>query len=250
MAWYDKYTQTPSAGPRDSLSPQVEPNSATVPMIPSTTPREMSPIDPSQARTAQPAGLPPIDQAIQQWQAQNPYTPEAREQLYQWLQSQGYSVSRPTHAGGTQISDDKIVDNASTRVLDLSTDTGWMLGQDDYWVDGKGSATPHVYTPWASDGGGGGDYGAFGSGRFSMPTLADLRGSPGYQFARDEGLKAIERSAAAKGTLLTGGTLKALAGYGTGLADQTYGQHFDRARQTHQTNYDDLYNIARLGYPQ
>jgi hypothetical protein len=49
-----------------------------------------------------------------------------------------------------------------------------------------------------------------------------LRATPGYQFAFGEGQRAVQSSAAAKGTLLTGGTLKALAQYGTGVADQTY----------------------------
>ncbi len=49
-----------------------------------------------------------------------------------------------------------------------------------------------------------------------------LRATPGYQFAFDEGQRAVQSSAAAKGTLLTGGTLKELARYGTGVADQTY----------------------------
>jgi len=49
-----------------------------------------------------------------------------------------------------------------------------------------------------------------------------LRSTPGYQFAFSEGQRAVQTGAASKGTLLTGGTLKALARYGTGLADQTY----------------------------
>lgn len=59
------------------------------------------------------------------------------------------------------------------------------------------------------------------------PTLPNsmqqyLRSIPGYQFAFDEGQRAVQTSAAARGTLLTGGTLKALNRYGTGVADQTY----------------------------
>lgn len=51
---------------------------------------------------------------------------------------------------------------------------------------------------------------------------AYLASTPGYQFAFNEGQRAVQTSAAARGTLLTGGTLKALAKFGTGLADQTY----------------------------
>jgi hypothetical protein len=49
-----------------------------------------------------------------------------------------------------------------------------------------------------------------------------LRSTPGYDFAFKENQRAAQTGAAARGTLLTGGTLKALARYGQGLADQTY----------------------------
>ncbi len=115
---------------------------------------------------------------------------------------------------------------------------------------------------------GGGQAGGFGSlnfnspyQTFNAPSLEDARNSPGYQFALQQGLQGVERSAASKGTLLTGGTLKALEGYGTGLADQTYGNLFSRALQSNQTNFGNdlqtnqtrtgnLYNLAALGKPQ
>ncbi len=70
--------------------------------------------------------------------------------------------------------------------------------------------------------GGGGGYvpGADPNDPFGMQSY--LRSTPGYQFAFDQGQRAVQTSAAARGTLLTGGTLKALAKFGTGLADQTY----------------------------
>ena len=82
------------------------------------------------------------------------------------------------------------------------------------------------------DGGGGAITGFGGGGAITgLPPdnrLTALRNTPGYQFARDEGLQAIQRSAAAKGTLLTGGTLKGLARYGEGIADQLYNETYDR----------------------
>lgn len=47
--------------------------------------------------------------------------------------------------------------------------------------------------------------------------------SPGYDFQLDQGLQAIDRSAAARGNLASGATLKALQGYGQNLANQEYG---------------------------
>ena len=55
-----------------------------------------------------------------------------------------------------------------------------------------------------------------------------LRSVPGYQFAFGEGQRAVQTGAAARGTLLTGGTLKALTRYGTGIADQLYGNTVNR----------------------
>lgn len=52
--------------------------------------------------------------------------------------------------------------------------------------------------------------------------------SPGYDFAFDEGMRATEGGAAARGGLLSGGTLKALQARGQGLANQEYGSYLDR----------------------
>ena len=70
---------------------------------------------------------------------------------------------------------------------------------------------------------------------FQAPTVTD-QNAPGYQFAKQQGMQGIERSAAARGGLLTGGTLKALDAYNTGLANQTYGDVFNRALSQYQTN--------------
>lgn len=55
-----------------------------------------------------------------------------------------------------------------------------------------------------------------------------FRTDPGYQFAFDEGMKAVQGSAASKSGLLSGGALKALTRYGQGQADQQYGSYLDR----------------------
>lgn len=55
-----------------------------------------------------------------------------------------------------------------------------------------------------------------------------FRSSPGYTFALDEGIRATEGSAAARGGLLSGGAIKAVQDRGMGLADQTSGSYLDR----------------------
>lgn len=58
---------------------------------------------------------------------------------------------------------------------------------------------------------------------------AQLAQTPGYQFALSQGQEAVERSAAAKGGLLSGGTLKDLTAFGQGLASRTYSDEYSRA---------------------
>jgi hypothetical protein len=58
---------------------------------------------------------------------------------------------------------------------------------------------------------------------------ADFQQEPGYQFRQAEGQRAIESSAAARGSLLSGATQKALARYGQNLASQEYGNVYNRA---------------------
>ena len=63
---------------------------------------------------------------------------------------------------------------------------------------------------------------------FQAPTREDLYADPSYQARRDEGAQAIEQSAAGRGTLRTGGTLKDILGYGQNFASREYGNVYDR----------------------
>jgi len=89
---------------------------------------------------------------------------------------------------------------------------------------------------WAGSGGFGtaGALPLFNAPRFTAPTLAD---DPGYQFSLKEGINALEKSAAARGVLRTGGTLKDIIGYGQDRAAQQYGDVFNRAATGFGLNY-------------
>lgn len=56
----------------------------------------------------------------------------------------------------------------------------------------------------------------------------DYTASPGYQWRFGEGQRAVEGSAASKGMLMSGGTLKDLTRFGQGLAADDYNQQFNR----------------------
>lgn len=76
---------------------------------------------------------------------------------------------------------------------------------------------------------------------------ATVQIDPGSQWRLSQGLKGIERGAAARGTLLTGGTQKAIVDYNQGAASQEYGNAYQRALQTYVTNRDtDRLNASRL----
>ena len=70
----------------------------------------------------------------------------------------------------------------------------------------------------------------------TMTALQALEQTPGYQFTRDQGLEAVNRSAAASGYRGSGNVLQELTKYASGLAQQTYADEFTRR-----------YNIASLG---
>lgn len=61
---------------------------------------------------------------------------------------------------------------------------------------------------------------------------ATLAATPGYQFAKTQGLEGVTNSMAASGLLDSGNTLEALDKFGTGLADQTYQQQVGNLEQT------------------
>lgn len=52
--------------------------------------------------------------------------------------------------------------------------------------------------------------------------------SPGYRFAFDEGVRAIDRGASARGLLGSGGRLRELTRYGQGVANQEFGGYQNR----------------------
>jgi hypothetical protein len=77
---------------------------------------------------------------------------------------------------------------------------------------------------------------------FKAPDQITEQNDPGYQFRLQEGQKALERSAAARGGLLSGGTAKELTDYQQNAASNEYGKVYDRAFGTFQTNQTNLFN--------
>ena len=82
----------------------------------------------------------------------------------------------------------------------------------------------------------GGNAGAAGYGKYAQDFgMNDFVTDPGYNFRLSEGQKALERSAAARGGLISGGALKAATRFGQDIGSQEYGSAFNRY-QTNRTN--------------
>lgn len=85
----------------------------------------------------------------------------------------------------------------------------------------------------------GGNAGAQGYGKYASaeftPANFLANQDPGYAFRMAEGMKGLERSAAARGGLLSGAALKGIQQYGQGLASEEYQNAFNRY-QTQRTN--------------
>ena len=60
------------------------------------------------------------------------------------------------------------------------------------------------------------------------PDYSSFYKSPGYEFRFDEGQRAIERSAAARGGLMSGGMGRELTRYGQGFASGEFNQYANR----------------------
>jgi len=79
------------------------------------------------------------------------------------------------------------------------------------------------------------------SGTFSAPTDITEQNDPGYQARLNLGTQALQQSAAARGSVLTGGTAKALDTYAQDYASNEYNNVYNRALNTFGTNYN-VYN--------
>jgi hypothetical protein len=80
-------------------------------------------------------------------------------------------------------------------------------------------------------------------------TGADLLANqdPGYAFRLSEGQKALERSAAARGGLLSGGTGKALTNFGQQMGSQEYQNAYNRYQTNRSNQLAPLFTLTGSG---
>lgn len=126
-------------------------------------------------------------------------------------------------------------------------------------VGPNGPLLPDITTLLGMDGPSGGDGGGWGGApaftgssrisfdlgsaprftapRFIAPTGESVLNEPGYKFGMEEGLRGLQQSAAGRGVLRTGGTLKDINAWGQNYAGQKYGDAFNRALSSFDREY-------------
>jgi hypothetical protein len=93
---------------------------------------------------------------------------------------------------------------------------------------------------------------------FVAPTAATEQNDPGYQFRLQQGVNALQNSAAARGNLLTGATAAGINAYGQDYASNEYSNVYGRAlgqyqqaynifQQNQANQYNRLANLSGLG---
>lgn len=75
-------------------------------------------------------------------------------------------------------------------------------------------------------------------------TQADYQADPGYAFRISEGQKALDRQAAARGGLISGGALKAAQRYGQEAGSQEFSNAYNRFRDTQSLRRNALAGVV------
>ena len=78
-------------------------------------------------------------------------------------------------------------------------------------------------------------------------TLADFEASPGYQFRLNQGLEAVQGSAAQRHGLNSGATMQAMNDYAQGSASQEYGNFYGRKSGEYYNYLNSLAGLANTG---
>ncbi len=77
--------------------------------------------------------------------------------------------------------------------------------------------------------------------------ISNFNASPDYQFRRDEGMRGIENSFAARGGAASGNALRALADFNSGIASQEYGNWWNRNASQAGLGQTSAQNLGAFG---
>ena len=111
---------------------------------------------------------------------------------------------------------------AADRAAELQNQQYQQTREDLAPYRAAGQTALNALTPLATN------YQKFGMGQFQQ--------DPGYAFRLSEGQKALDRQAAARGGLISGGALKAAQRYGQDMGSQEYMNAFNRIKLSAMLN--------------
>lgn len=83
--------------------------------------------------------------------------------------------------------------------------------------------------------------------RYTPFSMEQFQQDPGYAFRLREGLKALDRSAAARGGLLSGNQLRGVTQFGQDLASQEYTNAFNRYQAERAARLNPLQSLTGMG---
>jgi hypothetical protein len=83
--------------------------------------------------------------------------------------------------------------------------------------------------------------------RYTPFGMEQFQADPGYAFRLSEGQKALDRQAAARGGLISGGALKAAQRYGQDMGSQEYMNAFNRYQTERNARLNPLQSLAGVG---
>jgi hypothetical protein len=115
--------------------------------------------------------------------------------------------------------------------------SGGLSGIANGLLSGSGDTRTQAYVPQAGD-----QYGSL----FKPFGMSDFQQDPGYGFRMSEGIKALDRSASARGGLLSGAALKGITRYGQDMGSQEYGNAYNRYNSDQSNQYNRLASMAGL----
>ena len=82
--------------------------------------------------------------------------------------------------------------------------------------------------------------------RYTPFSMEQFRADPGYGFRLSEGQKALDRQAAARGGLISGGALKAATRFGQEMGSQEYLNAFNRYQAENTARLNPLQSLAGM----
>ena len=83
--------------------------------------------------------------------------------------------------------------------------------------------------------------------RYTPFSMEQFTADPGYGFRLSEGQKALERSAAARGGLISGGAIKAATRFGQDMGSQEYTNAFNRYQTEREARLGPLRTLTGMG---